>query len=214
MIDNEILEEIASTFAGHEKLDDILNDLKQNVNVIYWANAFTSEAFNENMDLAEALFEYALNVCEDYRDYKELAFAVGNSHGYDDKVWAKELLYKAIEKVERLRDLRVLADEIARKNDNFYEPQVAMELYKEALEKSQTAYDFYCIAESLCSKELLDDKDWATDVYQKAVEVAQDADELTYIADSIADENNLDDESWADELYAIAEEYENGKELD
>ena len=214
MIDNEILDELSTTYSDHEKLSSMLNDLKYDVNIVFWGNELTKEAYYSNMDLAEALFEYAFENAKEFRDFKELAFAVGNSSGFDDQEWAKELMNKAIENITLLRDLRILADEVSRKNLGFYDPTMAMSLYKEAIEKSQTAYDFYCIAESLCSKELLDDKDWAMDVYQKAVEAAKDADELTYIADSIADEDNLADEQWAEELYAIAKEFEEGKELE
>jgi len=214
MLDNEIIDEIASSYSEHEKIETILNDIKQDVNINYWADRFCSPAFYENFDLAQSLFEYSLNKCESYRDYKELAFSVGNSDGFDDKDWSKKLIMTAITKVTTLRDLRVLADDIAVQNRGFYDRSIASEIYKEAIEKSSTAYEYYCIAESLCNKSLLDDKDWATDIYQKAIEAAADADELTYIADSIADEDNLDDEEWSNELYLIAEEFEGKKELE
>lgn len=214
MIDNEILDEIAASYAEHEKLNQILEDLKQDINVIYWGERFCEEAFYHNVDLSEALFEYAFEKCEDYRDYKALAFAVGKTGGFDDKEWAKELIDTAVTKVVLLRDLLYLADAVATKNASFYDRGYASALYKEAIEKSKTAYEFYCIAESICQKGMLDDQDWAQDVYQKAIEAAQDADELAYIADSIADEDNLGDEEWAEELYKIAEEFEGTKELD
>ncbi len=214
MLDSEVLEEINSTYMENKKLPEIMKDLNQDVNITYWAGKFCTQEYYENIDLAEILFEYSLEKCETWRDYKELAFAVGNSSGFDDKEWARELIDKATQKVEILRDLRSLADAIATENLSFYDRGYATELYKEALEKSTTAYEFYCIAESLCNKAMLDDKDWAIDVYQKAVECAADSDELTYIADSIADEENLADEEWAQELYKIAEEFEGTKELD
>lgn len=214
MIDNKIIEEITSTYSEHEKIIDILNDIKQDANITFWADKFCSEEFSSNCDLAQPLFEYALHNCEEYRDYKELAFRVGNSNGFDDKEWANKLIMTAITKITNLRDLRVLADDLAQENNSFYDRGISMELYKEAIEKSKSAYDFYCIAESLCNKDLLDDKDWATDIYQKAIEVAADSDELTYIADSIADEDNLDDEKWSEELYLIAEEFAGNKNVE
>lgn len=214
MIDNEIFDEIASTYSEHEKIEIILDEIKHDINLNAWANRFCTESFYANFDLAQSLFEYSLSRCETYRDYKDLAFSVGNSNGFNDKEWATKLIMTAITKITLLRDLRVLADDLSRVNSSFYNRDIAYELYKEAIEKSKSAYDYYCIAESLCNKELLDDKDWATDIYQKAIESAQDADELTYVADSIAHEDNLDDEEWSNELYLIAEEFEGKKELD
>lgn len=213
MIDNEIIDEISSVYINNKKTETLLNDLRQDININFWASQFCSEEYFENFDLAQNLFEYSLMKCESWRDYKELAFSVGKSSGFNDKEWAKKLIITAITKVTILRDLRTLADDLARENDSFYDREMAMELYKEALEKSKSAYDFYCVAESLCDKDLLDDKDWARDVYQKAIEVAADSDELTYIADSIAHEDNLDDEEWSSELYSIAEEFEGNTEL-
>lgn len=208
MIDNEIIEEIESTYAQNEKLPTILNDINNDTNLAYWAGKFSTEEYFENFDLAQVLFEYAVKKAQTWREYKELAFAVGHSNGYDDKTWARELLNIAITKVTILRDLRTLADALCEKNESFYDRGLAAELYKECIEKAKSAYDFYCIAESLCSSSLLDDKDWAGDVYEMAVNKAENADELTYIADSIADEENLEDEEWAEELYKAAEEFQ------
>ena len=158
------------------------------------------------------MYEYLLENAKEFRDFKTLAFAVGTTNGLNDKEWARDLINIAIPKITLLRDLRVLADDIATKNLHFYDRGLAMELYKEALEKSTTAYDFYCIAESLANVHLLNDKEWAIEVYQKAIEASKDSDELTYIADSIADEDTLNDEKWADELYEIAQEFDGTKE--
>jgi hypothetical protein len=207
-MDSEILEEIESTYASFENLNKILSEIKKEGYINYWASQFCKTEYFENFDLAQSMFEYSLSQAQTWRDYKELAFAVGNSHGYDDKTWARELLNIAITKITVLRDLRILADAVCEKNDAFYDRGMSSELYKEVIEKSKNAYDFYCVAESLCASDLLDDKDWAAQVYEMAIEKAESADELTYIADSIAYENNLDDEQWAEELYKIAEEFQ------
>ena len=209
MLDSELIEEIESSYSNNEKLNTILNDIKNDANIVYWAKEFATEKYNSNSDLSAEMFEYAQEKAQDFRDYKELAFAVGNSSGFNDKEWAQELLDKTIEKITRLRDLVVLADDLARKNLGYYDRDLARTIYIEAIDKSKTAYDFYEVAESLCNYELLDDKEWSEEIYQKAVEVCANADELTYIADSIAAE--LGDESWSESLYKLAEDYENGE---
>lgn len=120
----------------------------------------------------------------------------------------KKLIQTAITQITILRDLRSLADDLATKSSKFYDREMAMEIYKEVIEKAQTAYDFYCVAESLCNKDMIDDKDWAIEVYKKGIEVSKNTDELTALADSIADEDGLNDELWSEELYAIAEAFE------
>lgn len=208
MIDNEILEEISSTYVEHNEFDKIIKDIKEDVNINYWADKFCSKTFYDNLDLAQSMFEYSLEKCKDFRSYKDLAFSVGNSNGYNDKKWAKKLLDKTIVEITSLRDLRVLADELATKNLCFYDRELASVLYKEAIEKSNCAYEYYCIAESLSNISMLDDEQWAREIFLKAIEVSQNSDELTYIADAVAEEDGLNDEAWAEELYKIAEEFD------
>lgn len=212
MLDSELIEEIESSYAQSEKINDILNDLKNDANIVYWAKEFSTEKYNSNSDLSAEMFEYACEKAENFREYKELAFAIGNSSGFNDKEWAKELLEKSISKITKLRDLVVMADDLARKNLGYYDKDMARGLYVEVIDKSKTAYDFYEVAESLSNYELLNDKEWSEEIYQKAIEVCANADELTYIADSIAME--LGDEVWSESLYKLAEDYENGELVD
>ncbi len=208
MIDNEILEEISATYINHTDFNKIIKDIKEDININFWADKFCSESFYANLDLAQSMFEYSLQKCEDFRAYKELAFVVGNSNAYNDKQWARKLLNTSIVQITSLRDLRVLADELSCENLGFYDREMASSLYKEAIEKSNSAYEFYCIAESLANINLLDDETWAREIFLKAVEVSQNSDELTYIADCVADEDGLNDEEWAQELYKIALEFD------
>lgn len=208
MIDNEIIEEISSSYVEHSLYNNIIKDIKEDVNINYWADKFCTQEYYENVDLAQSMFEYSLDNCKDFRAYKELAFTVGNSNAYNDKEWARELLDKTIVNITSLRDLRVLADELSTKNLNFYDKELARSLYTEAIEKSNSAYEYYCIAESLSNLTMLDDETWAREIFLKAVEVSQNSDELTYIADAVADEDGLNDEAWAEELYEIAAEFD------
>lgn len=206
MLDKELIDEIKSSFENKDKINEIINDLTNEVNIIYWADQFSTDEYNNNSDLSAELFEFAKDNCEAYFEYKELAFAIGNSKGFNDKDWAKEILNISISKITRLRDLIVIADDLCRKNLKYYDRDLARSLYVEAIDKSKTAYDFYEIAESLCNIDLLNDNDWAKEIYEKAIEVCESSEELTYIADSIA--SDLNDEPWSNELYEIAQEFD------
>lgn len=208
MRDEKLLDEIKNRYALNKNIKKIVNDLGHNVNLCYWANRFCEDEFNNNIELAEALYDEAYERAEEFRDFKELAFNVGKHFGLNDKDWAKELLDETIKKITTLRDLRNLADELAIKNEGFYDVDIASTLYKECLSKAQSSYDFYCIADSLCDVNLLNNKEWAKEVYEAAVNKAQAGDELEYIADAISSENGLNDQEWASSLYASVEEFE------
>lgn len=205
MLDNELIDEIKSSYENSDKLKNILNDITNDANHIYWADKFSTDEYNNNTDLSAEIFEYAQEKAQTYFEFKELAFALGNSNGFNDKDWSKEVLNIAIKKVTRIRELIVIADDISRKNLKYYDKDLARSLYIEAIDKSTTSYEFYEIAESLCNIDLLNDSLWAKEIYEKAIEVCESADELTYIADSIA--SDLKDEPWSEELYEAAQEF-------
>ena len=209
MHDKKLLEEIKTIYALNKNIKSMVDDLEHNVNIEYWANKLCSDDFNNNLEIAEALFDEAVENANEFRDYKELAFYVGRSSGINDKDWAKELLDITITKITNVRDLRNLADALANKDSGYTDENIAATLYKECIQKASNAYGFYCIADSLCDPSLLNDKDWAKELYLKAIEVAQTAEELTCIADAIADEDGYNDETWANELHAVAYEHEN-----
>ncbi|MCJ8327499.1 MAG: hypothetical protein MJK08_10410 [Campylobacterales bacterium] len=208
MRDEKLLDEIKNRYALDSNIKKIVTDLSHNVNLCYWANKFCSDEFGNNVELAEALFDEASQRAEDFRDYKELAFSVGKRFGLNDTDWAKELLDITIKKITNLRDLRNLADELAKKNDGFYDVKIAATLYNECISKAKSSYDYYCIADSLCDMDLLNDPAWAKEIYILAIKEVSNAEELVYIADAISDEDLLNDQDWASELYASADEFE------
>lgn len=205
MIDKELFEQIANTYNNHKDFQELKTCLENDINLAFWAHNFTKENFGKNIELSNRLFDYALRVAKDFRDYKDYALYISKESGLANKELAKEAYNIAVTKITTLRDLRNLADILSKESDSFYDKDMAKAIYAEVLEKSSNSYDFYCTAESLCNDELLNDKKWAREVYELAVKSTQDGDELTYIADSIAEEDNLGDEKWADEIYSKAE---------
>lgn len=205
MIDKELFHEITTTFEKHHHINDIKMHLENDINLSFWAHTFSTKEFGKQLDLAHKLFDYALRVAKDFRDYKDYAFYISKQSGLANNDLAREAYNLAITKITILRDLRNIADLLSKKSDSFYDKEMAKVIYAEVIEKSSNAYDFYCTAESLCDKTLQDDKKWAKEVYQMAIDSATDDDELSYIADSIADENNLADEKWADKIYSKIE---------
>lgn len=205
MINKELFKEIINTYKGYKDFQELKMHLENDINLAFWAHNFTDKKFNSNIKLSNKLFDYALRVAKDFRDYKDYAVYISKDSGLANKELAKEACKIAITKITTLRDLRNFADLLAKKSDSFYDQDMSKSIYKEVLSKSFSAYDFYCTAESLCNVELLNDKKWAKEVYELAIESAKSGDELTYIADSIAEEDNLGDEKWASEIYSKAE---------
>jgi len=209
MHDKKLLEEIKNVYALNNNIKSLVKDLEHNVNIAYWANRLCGDEFNNNLEIAEALFDEAVENAQEFREYKELAFYVGRSSGINDMDWAKELLDITITKITNIRDLRNLADALANKDSGYTDENIAATLYKECIQKASNAYGFYCIADSLSDSSLLNDKPWAKELYLKAIDVAETSEELTCIADAIADEDGYNDEDWANELHSIAYEHEN-----
>jgi len=209
MHDKKLLEEIKNVYALNNNIKSLVKDLEHNVNIAYWANRLCGDDFNNNLEIAEALFDEAVENAQEFREYKELAFYVGRSSGINDMDWAKELLDITITKITNIRDLRNLADALANKDSGYTDENIAATLYKECIQKASNAYGFYCIADSLSDSSLLNDKPWAKELYLKAIDVAETSEELTCIADAIADEDGYNDEDWANELHSIAYEHEN-----
>lgn len=205
MINTELFQEIITTFEKHHQIDEIKTHLENDVNLSFWAHNFSTKEFGKQLDFSHKLFDYALRVAKDFRDYRDYAFYISKDTGLANKELAREAYNLAITKVTILRDLRNIADLLSKESDSFYDKEMAKVIYEEILSKSSSAYDFYCTAESLCDETLLNDKKWASEVYLLAINSATDDNELAYIADSIADEDNLGDEKWADKIYSKIE---------
>lgn len=205
MIDTELFQEINNTFKNHKEINELQIALENDINLSLWAHKFSTSEFGKQLDLSHKLFDYAIRVAKEFRDYKDYAFYISKDSGLANKEMAKEAYKLAIPKITILRDLRNLADTLSTKSDSFYDKEMARVVYTEVLEKSSNAYDYLITAESVCNETLLNDKIWAKEIYSMALESATNDDESTYIADSIADEENLGDEKWAEKIYSKTE---------
>lgn len=203
----DIVEEIRQDLSNNKKLDEILKDLEYEANLARWAHRFSTNEFEKNINLSRKLFHYVLSSAKDYRDYVDFAFYISKKDGLEDNNLAKEAYKLAVTKITLLRDLRTVADILAKEKDSFYDKEMAKSIYSEAIEKATIVYEYLTIAESLSDKELLNDKKWAKEVYQEAIKISSTADEIETIAQSIANEDTLDDDKWANEVFALSSKY-------
>ncbi|AXH09291.1 hypothetical protein CP960_02155 [Malaciobacter halophilus] len=204
----DIVEEIRQELSDSKSLDEILKDLEYEVNLSKWAYRFSTQEFEKKQNLSRKLFHYVLSNAQDYRDYVDFAYYISKKDGLADDDLSKEAYKLAISKITLFRDLRSIADILAKPKDSFYDENMAKSVYKEAIEKASSAYEYLTLAESLCDKSLLNDKQWAKEVYKLALKIASTSDEYEAIAESILNEDNLDDEKWANEVFSISSKLE------
>ncbi|MAC83928.1 MAG: hypothetical protein CL624_07315 [Arcobacter sp.] len=218
---NLTIKKIKSIYKNHDKLEEILKDLNDDICIDYWANKFCNDDFGNNKELSKELFKIYTDTCESSHMLNSIAYDISKKDILNDKDWAKELYIKAINlSDEDILCLKAITCNIA-SSESLNDKQWARSIYKKISNNLNELSDYNNLISSINTN--IEDKNWVLDLIKQAKEALLLSDdkfefagycsEVYTLALNIADVNIANDKESAKVIFEIIKEYENINEL-